>query len=147
MNPRDQTAASPSAPTTGRSQLQFSPYRVFPRDEWARLRADTPMTLVPREVEQLSGIIEELAMAEVEEIFLPMSRLLNLHVAAAQNQVVRHAPPSCFHPAAGSASSPRRFVSPAASGIIAASTFSHSPPAAIGCRLRQARQARRQSAP
>jgi type I pantothenate kinase len=64
--------------------IRFSPYREFSRDEWAKLRADTPMTLVPRELEQLSGLIEELSIKEVEEIYLPMSRLLNLHVAAAQ---------------------------------------------------------------
>ena len=42
------------------------------------------MTLVPRDLEQLSGLIEELSMEEVEQIYLPLSRLLNLHVAAAQ---------------------------------------------------------------
>ncbi|MET0193408.1 MAG: type I pantothenate kinase, partial [Hyphomicrobiaceae bacterium] len=67
-----------------RSNIQFSPYRVFAREEWAKLRADTPMTLVPRDLEQLSGVIEELSMREVEQIYLPLSRLLNLHVAAAQ---------------------------------------------------------------
>jgi type I pantothenate kinase len=64
--------------------LQFSPYRVFSREEWARLRADTPMTLQESELEQLSGIIEELSVEEVEQVYLPMSRLLNLYVAAAQ---------------------------------------------------------------
>lgn len=64
--------------------LQFSPYRVFDRESWAGLRADTPMTLAPTELEQLSGIIEELSVDEVEEIYLPLSRLLNLYVAAAQ---------------------------------------------------------------
>lgn len=64
--------------------LQFSPYRVFDRENWARLRADTPMTLAPNELEQLSGVIDELSVDEVEEIYLPMSRLLNLYVAAAQ---------------------------------------------------------------
>jgi len=64
--------------------VQFSPYQVFNREEWAKLRADTPMTLVPRDLAQLSGIIEELSMEEVEQIYLPMSRLLNLYVAAAQ---------------------------------------------------------------
>jgi type I pantothenate kinase len=67
-----------------RSSIRFSPYRVLSREQWAKLRADTPMTLVPRDLEQLSGLIEELSMQEVEEIYLPMSRLLNLHVAAAQ---------------------------------------------------------------
>lgn len=63
---------------------QFSPYLIFTRDEWARLRADTPMTLAPEEVKQLSGLIEELSMDEVEEIYLPLSRLLHLYVAAQQ---------------------------------------------------------------
>jgi type I pantothenate kinase len=67
-----------------RSAIQFSPYREFTREEWARLRADTPMTLVERDLEQLSGLMQELSMNEVEQIYLPMSRLLNLYVAAAQ---------------------------------------------------------------
>lgn len=66
------------------SSLQFSPYRVFSREEWAKLRADTPMTLVPRDLEQLSGLMDELSMVEVEQIYLPLSRLLNLHVQASQ---------------------------------------------------------------
>ena len=81
MSPKDEPFEAASA---ARSALQFSPYRVFEREEWAKLRADTPMTLVPRDLEQLSGLIEELSMAEVEQIYLPLSRLLNLHVAAAQ---------------------------------------------------------------
>jgi type I pantothenate kinase len=68
-----------------RHQLQFSPYRGFTRAEWAKLRADTPMTLVQRELEQLSGVIEELSIIEVEQIYLPLSRLLNLYVAASQD--------------------------------------------------------------
>ncbi len=67
-----------------KSTLQFSPYREFSRDQWARLRADTPMTLVERDLAQLSGLMQDLSMEEVEQIYLPMSRLLNLYVAAAQ---------------------------------------------------------------
>jgi type I pantothenate kinase len=66
------------------ANLQYSPYRVFSREEWARLRADTPMTLEESELQQLSGLIEELSVEEVEQIYLPMSRLLNLYVAASQ---------------------------------------------------------------
>ena len=40
------------------------------------------MTLKESELEQLSGLIEELSVEEVEQIYLPMSRLLNLYVAA-----------------------------------------------------------------
>ncbi len=67
-----------------RLPLGFSPYRIFTREEWARLRADTPMTIAPRDLEHLSGLIEELSLDEVEQIYLPLSRLLNLYVQAAQ---------------------------------------------------------------
>ena len=66
------------------SDTQFSLYRTFSRADWAKLRADTPMTLEPHELEILSGIIDELSVEEVETIYLPLSRLLNLYVAAAQ---------------------------------------------------------------
>lgn len=66
------------------AELQFTPYRVFTREQWAKLRADTPMTLEPEELEVLSGILDELSVEEVEMIYLPLSRLLNLYVAAAQ---------------------------------------------------------------
>jgi type I pantothenate kinase len=65
--------------------LLFSPYKMFTRQEWAKLRADTPMTLVERDLEQLSGVLQDLSMAEVEQIYLPLSRLLNLHIAASQD--------------------------------------------------------------
>ncbi|MEO0810909.1 MAG: type I pantothenate kinase [Pseudomonadota bacterium] len=64
--------------------LGFSPYHVFKRDEWARLRADTPMTIAPEDLEHLSGLIHELSLEEVEQIYLPLSRLLNLYVQEAQ---------------------------------------------------------------
>ncbi|MFM9846127.1 MAG: type I pantothenate kinase [Hyphomicrobiaceae bacterium] len=69
---------------SNRSNIQYSPYRTFTRSEWAALRADTPMTLVPRDLSALSGLIEDLSVDEVETIYLPLSRLLNLYVAAAQ---------------------------------------------------------------
>lgn len=77
-------ALTPGTPSPAKTDLLFSPYRAFTREEWARLRADTPMTLSTTELEQLSGLIEELSIAEVEQIYLPLSRLLNLYVAAAQ---------------------------------------------------------------
>jgi type I pantothenate kinase len=68
----------------GRSNLQFSPYRTFNREQWAKLRADTPMTLVERDLDQARGLIGELSLDEVEQIYLPLSRLVNLYVAASQ---------------------------------------------------------------
>ncbi len=73
-----------SAHETARSALKFSPYRKFSRTEWAKLRADTPMTLASDEMQQLSGLIDVLSIEEVEQIYLPLSRLLNLYVAASQ---------------------------------------------------------------
>ncbi|MFS8035995.1 type I pantothenate kinase [Xanthobacter sp. AM11] len=62
----------------------LSPYRSFSRAEWAKLRRDTPMTLRPDEIARLEGLGVHLSMQEVEEIYLPLSRLLSLYVAATQ---------------------------------------------------------------
>src|SRR6187402_3681521 len=62
----------------------LSPYRVFSRAEWAELRADTPMTLAQDEVARLRSLHDRLDMKEVEDIYLPLSRLLSLYVAATQ---------------------------------------------------------------
>src|SRR6184192_543591 len=62
----------------------ISPYSIFSRDQWAALREDTPMTLTPDEVTRLRSLHDRLDMTEVEEIYLPISRLLSLYVAATQ---------------------------------------------------------------
>jgi type I pantothenate kinase len=62
----------------------LSPYLTFSRAEWAALRNDTPMTLTPDEVTRLRSMHDRLDMKEVEEIYLPLSRLLSLYVAATQ---------------------------------------------------------------
>ena len=59
-------------------------YLEFSRAEWARLRAQTPLTLTEADLAELQGINERVSMADVETIYLPLSRLLNLHVAATQ---------------------------------------------------------------
>jgi type I pantothenate kinase len=62
----------------------LSPYRTFSRAEWASLRSDTPMTLTAGEVARLRSLNDRLDLAEVEDIYLPLSRLLSLYVAATQ---------------------------------------------------------------
>ena len=57
----------------------------FDRSEWARLRANTPLTLSEADLAELQGLNDRVSLAEVEAIYLPLSRLLNLHVAATQN--------------------------------------------------------------
>lgn len=62
----------------------LSPYRYFTTQAWAKLRADTPLTLTQQELDALQGLNEQVSMDEVEQIYLPLSRLLNLYVAARQ---------------------------------------------------------------
>jgi type I pantothenate kinase len=62
----------------------LSPYRVFPRSEWAARREDTPMTLTPDEVTRVRSLHDRLDIKEVEDIYLPLTRLLSLYVAATQ---------------------------------------------------------------
>ena len=67
-----------------RTDDQLSPYRIFTRDNWAKLRDDAPMTLTADEVTRLRSLHDRLDMAEVEDIYLPLSRLLSIYVAATQ---------------------------------------------------------------
>lgn len=62
----------------------LSPYRTYTRAEWAALREDMPMTLTSDEVNRLRSLHDRLDMKEVEDIYLPLSRLLSLYVAATQ---------------------------------------------------------------
>src|SRR3954471_21053974 len=62
----------------------LSPYRTYTRAEWATLRDDMPMTLTQDEVSRLRSLHDRLDMKEVEDIYLTLSRLLSLYVAATQ---------------------------------------------------------------
>ena len=63
----------------------LSRFLTFDRDAWARLRASTPLTLSEMDLDDLRGLNERLSLDEVVEIYLPLSRLLNLHVRAIQS--------------------------------------------------------------
>ncbi|ROQ88598.1 pantothenate kinase [Vibrio crassostreae] len=58
----------------------------FDRERWSELRNLVPMTLSESDLKELQGINEKLTMEEAVEIYLPLSRLLNLYVAARQNR-------------------------------------------------------------
>jgi len=60
-------------------------YVSFDRQQWADLRAATPMTLREADLEDLRGINERIDLDEVAAVYLPMTRLLNLYVSATQN--------------------------------------------------------------
>jgi type I pantothenate kinase len=62
----------------------LSPHRVFSRAEWAKLRADTPLTLTSADLTRLQSLNDPISLDEVVEIYLPLTRLLSLYVAATQ---------------------------------------------------------------
>lgn len=55
-----------------------SPYVELSRDDWRALRASTPLPLTPGELDALRGLRDPIDILEVEEVYLPLSRLLNL---------------------------------------------------------------------
>ncbi len=65
--------------------MPLSPYINFTRDEWSALRNSTPLTLTEDDLASLRGINDRISLDEVKEIYLPLSRLLNLYVAATQS--------------------------------------------------------------
>lgn len=63
----------------------LSRFIAFSKDEWAKLRASTPLTLSERDVAELRGVNDRVSLDEVVAIYLPLSRLLSLYVAATQS--------------------------------------------------------------
>ena len=68
----------------GQGQEDYSAFRVFSRNEWAALRADTPLTLTVDDLMKLQSLNDPISLEEVVAIYLPLSRLLSLYVAATQ---------------------------------------------------------------
>jgi type I pantothenate kinase len=60
-------------------------YLSFDREEWADLRAATPLTIRERDLVALRGINDQIDLDEVAAVYLPLTRLLNLYVSATQN--------------------------------------------------------------
>lgn len=63
---------------------EHAPHRVFEREEWANLRADTPLTLDEADLARLRSLNDPISLDDVVTIYLSLSRLLNLYVAATQ---------------------------------------------------------------
>ncbi|MGL4175589.1 MAG: type I pantothenate kinase, partial [Dermatophilaceae bacterium] len=59
-----------------------TPYVHFDRTAWSRLRENHPMSLTRDDVARLRGLGEPLDLREVEEVYLPLSRLLHFYVEA-----------------------------------------------------------------
>lgn len=61
-----------------------SPYVEFDRTQWRSLRMSTPLKLSEDELVGLRGLGEQIDLLEVEEVYLPLARLIHLQVAARQ---------------------------------------------------------------
>ncbi|WP_034383413.1 type I pantothenate kinase [Herbidospora cretacea] len=61
-------------------------YVELSRAQWGELRRNTPMTLTEAELEELRGVDDPIDLAEVTDIYLPLTRLLNLHFTGARQR-------------------------------------------------------------
>jgi type I pantothenate kinase len=59
-----------------------SRYLEFDRAQWARLRGETPLPLSEGELQQLVGLTDRVSLDEVADTYLPLVRLLGLHLQA-----------------------------------------------------------------
>ncbi|MBA0054123.1 type I pantothenate kinase [Streptomyces sp. AJS327] len=62
--------------------MSTKPYVNLSRSAWSALRHSTPLQLTAAEVERLRGLGDVIDLDEVREIYLPLSRLLNLYIEA-----------------------------------------------------------------
>ena len=72
----------PPSPT---QSAAFSRYTEFDRERWKALRASTPLLLSEEDLASLRGINDQVSLREVSDIYVPLSRLLNLHFSAVQH--------------------------------------------------------------
>ncbi|MFI0721533.1 type I pantothenate kinase [Streptomyces sp. NPDC021224] len=76
------TPSTTSSPAAGHKPPTPTPFVDLTREQWSALRDRTPLPLTADEVEKLRGLGDVIDLAEVEEVYLPLSRLLNLYIAA-----------------------------------------------------------------
>jgi len=69
---------------TARPKLELNPYHHFSKEEWAKYRDGEPMTLSAADIDRLRALTDPISLAEAEQIYLPLSRLISFYVEAAQ---------------------------------------------------------------
>ncbi len=70
------------APPLGTAAGPQSPYVELDRASWARLRDSHPLNLTAEEIARVRGLGDRVDMTEVEQVYLPLSRLLSFYVRA-----------------------------------------------------------------
>ena len=66
------------------SKNQNSPYIIFSKEEWADLGFGTTLNLTENEIVELRGLNEPMSIDEVRDVYLPISRLLNLYISGTE---------------------------------------------------------------
>ena len=85
LSTRIKPSEFPQAQSGQSDRADYAAYEVFERSDWAALRSNTPMTLTEADLIALRGVNEQVSLADVEQIYLPLSRLLNLHFRSARH--------------------------------------------------------------
>ena len=62
----------------------LSPFNEISREDWAFLGNSTELPLTESEIQQIRGLGDFLDIKEVQDVYLPLSRLLNLYVSEHQ---------------------------------------------------------------
>ncbi|HEX2809479.1 MAG TPA: type I pantothenate kinase [Kineosporiaceae bacterium] len=66
------------------AQLVGSPFVELDRAAWSRLRENTPLTLTGADLRRVQGLGERIDLGEVEDVYLPLSRLIDLYVGGTE---------------------------------------------------------------
>jgi type I pantothenate kinase len=68
----------------GAANGSLTPFLEIDRRDWAALAPSLPLALDEDDIQRLRGLGDALDLTEVSEVYLPLSRLLNLYVAGAR---------------------------------------------------------------
>ena len=69
-----------SSPSTPVNQGELTPFVEILRSDWSQLGNATKQPLTESEISQIRGLGDFLDLTEVSEVYLPLSRFLNLYV-------------------------------------------------------------------
>ncbi len=66
-------------------EVTFSPFRSFTREEWSKLEEHPMFPVSDIDLTQLQALNEPLTLQEVEDIYMPLIRLLQIHLSHYRN--------------------------------------------------------------
>jgi len=58
----------------------YSPFRHIPRDEWKALNGHPSYVIADADIQKLNALNEPLTMQEIEDVYFPLSHLLQIHI-------------------------------------------------------------------